>query len=244
MKGSPLDWYRLSAKHQAAFFEELGKLTNADVEQIVRSVADMPSQGPLRPLAEIRSLRAELPTLEELSRREPNELTLQLAFMHRGHLSTTSEKVVAREIPISPAGMEKEGWCDLLVFDQETSVPILVELKRAEADDSLSGVLFEVLFHWAFHKRHFAEFREQLDADGIRVPTTVTQPMATIAAPRSYFVETRRRSQDKRRDGEYERALGMIEYLRERLNLRVKLLAIDDGWKKAMPAFDVVPYLQ
>jgi hypothetical protein len=93
------------------------------------------------------------PLLEELRTGIPDEQTLQWFFIHRGYVQFEHEKVIERELPVSPAGLPREDWIDILAFDSTLNRPILVELKQGAANDSLTGVLLEVLAHWAFHVR-------------------------------------------------------------------------------------------
>ena len=127
---------------------------------------------------------------------------------------------------------DREGSVDLLAFDLDRRQPMLVELKPARASDSLTGVLLEVLSHWAFHMRYLPQFQQQVaQAEVVRSPV-MQAPTVAIAAPESYFVETLRRSGDPGRHNEIRVAAQLIRCMLEIWGVQVRLLAIEDGWQQ------------
>ncbi len=175
--------------------------------------------------------RRNRPSLQELLTATPNEQTLQWLFLYRGYLQFEHERVIERELPVSPEGVEREGWVDVLAFDGTVNQPILVELKQCRANDSLTGVLLEVLAHWAFHMRYLKEFQAQLLGGGVVGSGDMTAPSVVIAAPETYFRETLRRSTHSRRHNEIRKAASMIKCMREEWDLKIRLLAIADDWQ-------------
>jgi hypothetical protein len=229
-------WYEFSKgkwgrRRLSDFFVLLESCTPARFAKIVAADLQRPALGELRSLASIRQYsRRDTPTLDELLQRRPDEQTLQWLFLLRGYLQFTHEPIIERELPVSPAQVEREGWVDLLAFDVDRRQPILVELKRADANDSLTGVLLEVLSHWAFHIRYQHQFRQQIAEAEVVRSAEMLAPSVAIAAPHSYFAETLRRSNDPRRHNEIHVAARLIRCMLETWGLQVRLLAIEDAW--------------
>ena len=229
-------WYQFSkgvGGRSSDFYTMLDRCTPDRFAAIVAQELQRPAPGELRSLSSIRQYsRRRIPTLEELQNREPNEQTLQWMFLLRGYLQFKHEAIIERELPISPAGVDREGGLDLLTFDLSRGQPILVELKRAKATDSLTGVLLEVLSHWAFHVRYFHQFRQQLAQSEVVNSLNSMMPTVAIVAPESYFIETVRRSSDRRRHHEVQVAAKLINCMRVLYDLQVRFLAIQDDWQQ------------
>jgi hypothetical protein len=231
-------WYEFSKgqgdrRSRSGFFALLDGCTAERFAEIVQEDLRQPALGDLRSLTSIRqNSRRNTPTIDELRRRAPDEQTLQWLFLLRGYLRFRHEAIIERELPVSPAKVDREGWVDLLAFDLDRRQPILVELKRAKASDSLTGVLLEVLSHWAFHMRYLRQFQQQVaQADVVGSPVMLA-PTVVIAAPESYFVETLRRSGDPRRHNEIRVAAQLMRCMLEMWGVGVRLLAIEDGWQQ------------
>jgi hypothetical protein len=229
-------WYEFSkgeAGNSSDFYALLEQCMPERFAAIVTADLQRPAPGELRSLESIRRYsRRNPPTFEELQKREPNEQTLQWMFLLRGYLQFRHEVIIERELPVSPGGVDREGWVDLLVFDADRRQPVLVELKRAKANDSLTGVLLEVLSHWAFHMRYLHQFRQQVAQSEVVQSLDMVTPTVAIAAPESYFVETLRRSSSARRHNEIQVAARLINCMQEAWGLRVRLLAIEEDWQQ------------
>jgi hypothetical protein len=236
-------WYLTSKGERgrrSRFFALLEACTSEKFEKIIREDLARPALGGLRSLEAIRnSSRRNSPSLEQLRNAAPDEQTLQWFFIYRGYLQFERERVIERELPVSPAGVPRQGWVDILAFDERANRPILVELKQARARDSLTGVLFELLGHWAFHMRYLEEFRRQLAEGGVFRTDGMLSPSIVIAAPRAYFHESLRRSNDPRRHKEIEVAAALITYLRNNCGVTLRLLAIDDDWQEVGIGFGI-----
>lgn len=231
------DWYRLSkGGTRAVFFRDLPTLDCDALMGALASETSLPSTGRLRTKVELEELsRSLVPPIQDLAMRGPNEQTLQWMFMHRKRLLSLTECVLARELPTCCAGESVEGRADLLAFDQLLAQPIIVELKCEKASDPLSGVVLEVLSHWAFNVRHLADFNAQLSGFGY-LPSK--PPRLAIAAPEGYYVETRRRTA-RRQCNEYDIAMTWIDALLRNNIVTVDLYAIEDDWLSAGPDFQM-----
>jgi hypothetical protein len=236
-------WYLTSKGERGSrsqFFELLESCTSEKFAKIIHEDLARPASGGLRSMEAIRNYsRNQPPSLEALRTAAPNVQTLQWFFIYRGYLQFERERVIERELPVSPAGVPREGWVDILAFDERASRPVLVELKQARATDSLTGVLLEVLGHWAFYMRHWEEFRRQLAHDGVFRTDRMLTPSIVIAAPGAYFHESLRRSSDSRRHKEIEVAAALIKCLGDNCGLTLRLLAIDDDWQEVGIGFGV-----
>jgi hypothetical protein len=234
-------WYLTSKGERSSrsqFFELLDLCSPEMFTKVVKADLERPASGRLRTLASIREYsRRNSPSYEELSTAKPDEQTLQWLFLYRGYLQFEHEQVIERELPVSPAGLLREGWIDVLAFDSIVKQPILVELKQARANDSLTGVLLEVLAHWAFHMRYMAEFRRQLKDGGVVGAEEASMPSVLIAAPKHYFRETLRRN--SRRHNETRTAALLMKCMKDGWDLNVRLLAISDDWQEVGAGFGV-----
>jgi hypothetical protein len=231
-------WYEFSKgeagrRSRSSFFALIDGCTTERFAKIVAADLQRPAPGELRSLASIRQyFRRNTPTLDELRGPAPDEQTLQWFFMLRGYLHFKHEAIIERELPVSSSKDDREGSVDLLAFDLDRRQPMLVELKPARASDSLTGVLLEVLSHWAFHMRYLPQFQQQVaQAEVVRSPV-MQAPTVAIAAPESYFVETLRRSGDPGRHNEIRVAAQLIRCMLEIWGVQVRLLAIEDGWQQ------------
>jgi hypothetical protein len=158
---------------------------------------------------------------------QDREQTLQWLFMCRKYLSTTNEPILCRELPTCYAGEQVRGRADLLAFDHISGQPILVELKNGDANDSLCGVVLELLHHWAFHMRH----KDQLQAL-VREYTCEATASCRLAliAPAPFYREAKRRS--KKRHGEFERAIDWINGLASSNVVSIDLYVLDSDWQE------------
>ena len=148
-------WYLLSRTARRRFFEDLSAITPDDLVALVQAELKHDGVEALRTLEDIEKYRrVNLPSLAELKQRAPNEQTLQYFFMHRGRFRLPSEVVIAREYPSSDRRESRIAVVDLLAFDQDSRNPLIIELKRAQADDPLLGVILESLHHWVFLTRN------------------------------------------------------------------------------------------
>jgi hypothetical protein len=240
-------WYLNSSGTRGSrsqFFALLDSCTSEKLMSVVETDLCRPVTGSLRTLASIREYsRRDPPSLEELRTTVPNEQTLQWLFLYRGYLQFEHERVIERELPVSPADVAREGSVDVLAFDGIANQPILVELKQVRANDSLTGALLEVLAHWAFHMRYLAEFREQLMKGSVSGANVMKKPSVVIAAPKKFFLETVRRSGDSRRHHEVRTAAAIVKCLKDTMGLKIRLLAISDDWQQVGPAFGVEEWL-
>lgn len=236
-------WYLTSSGKRGSrskFFALLDSCTPERFTRVVQADLARSAPGGLRTLASIREYsRRNSPSTEDLRTAVPDEQALQWLFLHRGYLQYKHERVIERELPVSQAGIAREGWVDVLAFDTTVHQPILVELKQRSANDSLTGVLLEVLAHWAFHIRYLAEFRRQLIEGEILAAEDMAEPAVVIAAPESYFGETLRRSRHPRRHNDVRTASALIKCMRDHWNLQVRLLAISDDWQVVGAGFGV-----
>jgi hypothetical protein len=236
-------WYLTSKGERGTrsqFFALLDSFTSETFTKVVKADLDRPAPGRLRTLTSIREYsRRNRPSLKELRTAVPDEQTLQWLFLSRGYVQFDHERVIERELPVSPAGIPREGWIDVLAFDHSAKQPILVELKQGGANDSLTGVILEVLAHWAFHMRYLAEFRTQLMEGGVLGAEEMVRPSVVVAAPESYFRETLRRSGDSRRHNEGRTATAIIRCMKGRWGLKIRLLAISDDWQEVGTDFGV-----
>lgn len=190
--------------------------------------------GHLRTKVELEELtRSVMPPILELKMRGPNEQTFQWMFMHRKHLLSSTECVLARELPTCCAGESVEGRADLLAFDQVLARPIIVELKCGTASDPLAGVVLEILSHWVFNVRHLADLTAQVNAFGY---LSSGSPRLAIVAPEGYYIETRRRT-SRRRCNEYDIAMSWINELRRNEIAMIDLYAVENDWLGAGPDF-------
>ena len=236
-------WYLTSKGERSSrsqFFALLDSCTPEKFTKVVKADLERPASGCLRTLASISQYsRGNRPFYEELRAANPDEQTLQWLFLYRGYVQFEHEQVIERELPVSPAGLPREGWIDVLAFDSIVNQPILVELKQDRANDSLTGVLLEVLAHWAFHMRYMAEFRRQLKEGGVVGAEEVSMPSVVIAAPKHYFLETLRRASDSRRHNETRTAALLMKCMKDGWGLNIRLLAISDDWQEVGAGFSV-----
>jgi hypothetical protein len=237
------EWYEFSkgasrpGRRRTDFFEALPELTGCAFVAMVNA-ASQASDGELRPLEMLRGGgREQAPALENLLEeiRLPNgqqERQLQYLIWHRGYLVLPQERIAAREVPCCFQDTRRPAVSDFLVIDERRRVPMLVEVKCGGANDSLSGVLLELMLQWCFHKGAMPGFRKQLRDAGIEIGAEVTQPEAVIAAPLQFYREALRRSQSKKRLNEAAHALRLAHSLQEHTGLRVRNVVISDKWPK------------
>ena len=217
------------------FFQALPRLSNDLFINLIQTAIE-PVEGELRPLSEFigQKGRKELPSRDEIlgalgSRGQLWEKQLQYLLWHRGCL-LTHQRIIAFEVPCSLREFGRRIVADFLVIDDKRQVPIIVEVKRGTATDSLTGVLLELLVQWCFHKSAMSPFRRQLQNFGEAIPDSVTQPEALIVAPARFYQETLRRSKDKRRHGEVDHAFRLLGVLEAVFGLSVSFIEVNDDW--------------
>lgn len=223
------EWYRASRSgSRGEFLKDVQSLTSHSLIALLREEISSGARGRLRTKPELEALsRTACPNIEALKAAPPREQTLQWLFVHRGHLSSSSERILCRELPTCCVGEPAEGRADLLGFDDAHGEPILVELKDGSASDPLSGAILELLYHWAFHMRHKDDFRALLADFGCE-PTVPCR--LVLIAPHAFYDEAERRS--SKRYGEFERAIAWITELAARNVVIIDLYALDSGWQR------------
>lgn len=232
------EWYNRSrGGTRGKFLSEIASLDCAALIAQLQRECLIPPAGRMRTRTELDACgRKAAPTVQTLQADACDEQTLQWMFLHRGYLLAPIERVLRRELPTCCAGQMPIGWADLLAFDTECMQPILVELKRAEANDPLSAVVLELLSHWVFQVRHIGCFNALIGDYGYaaRLPMRLV-----IGAPEAYFREARAVSQRRRAGlrGEYEIALSWIKGLRSAGAAALDLYAIEEQWQASGPAF-------
>lgn len=122
-----------------------------------------------------------------------------------------------------------------MLFDTDGRVPVLVELKKADANDALTRVVLEALRHWIFAMRHRQSFDRQMWSFGY---AAAGAPRVAIAAPSTYFRLTREKTRPPR-GREFELALEWMAHLRRSRVVDIGVYEIADDWQAAGPAFRV-----
>jgi hypothetical protein len=231
-------WYELSKKDRTAFFRALRHLESETVRKMLADQTALPPRGRLRTVEELSALpRTSWPSVNDLrARGRSDEYALQCMFAHRGFFAAPSQKFLWREFPTCCADEMPEGWADLLIFDTNLFRPSLVELKDADANDPLTGVVLETLSHWAFHVQHLTEFLEVLHLFDVQPVHAV--PGIAIAAPEHYFTEAKRRNREPRGQ-EFGRALQWIADLHQHNVVSIEMYDIEDSWLQAVPNFNM-----
>jgi hypothetical protein len=138
--------------------------------------------------------------------------------------------MIAREAPCSFGQVRRATVADFLVMDGLRGVPSIVEVKCGEANDSLTGVVLELLVQWCFHKSAMIAFRHQLLADGVQIDDSVIQPEAAIVAPVQFYREVLRKSNSPKRRGEARHAFRLLRTLKSEFGLSVNFIILSDDW--------------
>jgi hypothetical protein len=161
------DWYELSKDSGTVFFGAHRRLKTEMLANMLTNQTALPPRGRLRTIEEVQQLhrnRKPLPSVQALrARGRADEYALQCMFVHRGFFEHASQLLLCRELPTCCAKEMPEGWVDLLLFDTTVARATLVELKDEDANDPLTGVVLEVLSHWAFHVQHSSEFLDFIE---------------------------------------------------------------------------------
>jgi len=217
------------------FFRALPQLSDDLFITLIQAATQLRT-GDLRPLASLREeKRKEVRTLIQLREDLGNptcrtEQKLQYLLWHRGHLLTPRQRMIAREVPCSFREVSRATVADFLVIDETRRAPIIVEVKCGTAQDSLTGVLLELLVQWCFHKSAMAAFRRQLLNDGVHIDGSLIQPEAAVLAPSRFYREALRRSNAKERRSEATHALRLLRVLRSEFSLSVNFIVLSDNW--------------
>jgi hypothetical protein len=115
---------------RSAFFESLPQISNDWFVDLIKNAARESRPGALRPLTKLREEeRRKVPPLDRLLEELKNpknrrERQLQYLLWHRGHLLSSCQRMIAREVPCSLKQVKRPTVTDLLIVDDLRRVPL------------------------------------------------------------------------------------------------------------------------